>query len=178
MSYVPLRLEGPDNQDLVGLPADTQQRLEPLADLIQDSYAAAYHRSECNCAKPTCWTREHTGFVGIEEALAWLVAKRLLNLDDVDHAIRVSKGWSVGKAPGNLGPDVTAVARLVLTERHAGASFVMRKLRIGFKRAEDCLDVLASWNIVGPAHGSAARAILVDTTKTDEVLSALKAVGA
>lgn len=173
MSYVPFREGRPDNPDFVGLPEDAYDRLVPLGDLIEASHLEGYHQSECGCAEPTCWTRENHGRPSTEEVLGWLVAKGLLNLDDVDHLVRKSKGWSIGRAPGNLGGDVATVLRVVLTERHSANSFIGRHTGLRYKRIEDCLGVLETWNILGPAHGSQARAILVDADQTDAVLKAL-----
>ncbi|ANZ35306.1 hypothetical protein BBK82_03625 [Lentzea guizhouensis] len=179
MSYVPLRKGHPDNPDLVGLPDDAYDRLVPLGDLIEASHNEGYHQSECNCRETNCNTRKHHWATpSVEEVLGWLIAKGALTFDAVDHLVRVGKGWSVDKAPGDLGADVANVARLVLTERHSGTSFVQRKLRLGFKRAEDCLDVLTAWNILGPAQGTLARAIHVPADQTAAVLAAIEAVRA
>ncbi len=177
MSYVPLRDGAPDNPDLANLPAGTYDRLVPLGDLIEASHNEGYHQSECNCREATCNVREnHWATPSVEEVLGWLVAKGALSLEVVDHLVRVGKGWNISEAPGNLGADVANVARLILIEQNSAVSFVQRKLRLGFKRAEDCLDVLTAWNILGPVQGSRARAIHVPADQTDAVLAAIQAV--
>jgi S-DNA-T family DNA segregation ATPase FtsK/SpoIIIE len=61
------------------------------------------------------------------------------------------------------------VARLVVRERQASASFLQRRMRVGFSRAARLVDILEREGIVGPAQGSKPRDILVPVDYFDEV---------
>jgi S-DNA-T family DNA segregation ATPase FtsK/SpoIIIE len=61
------------------------------------------------------------------------------------------------------------VARLVVRERQASASFLQRRMRVGFSRAARLVDILEREGIVGPAQGSKPREILVPVDYFDEV---------
>jgi S-DNA-T family DNA segregation ATPase FtsK/SpoIIIE len=60
-------------------------------------------------------------------------------------------------------------ARLVVRERQASASFLQRRMRVGFSRAARLVDILEREGIVGPAQGSKPRDILVPVDYFDEV---------
>ena len=57
--------------------------------------------------------------------------------------------------------------RLVIETRKASASFLQRKLRIGYARAARLLDMLEERGIVGPARGAKPREVYVREEKTD-----------
>ena len=60
-------------------------------------------------------------------------------------------------------------ARLVVRERQASASFLQRRMRVGFSRAARLVDILEREGIVGPAQGSKPRDIVVPPDYFDEV---------
>jgi DNA segregation ATPase FtsK/SpoIIIE, S-DNA-T family len=60
-------------------------------------------------------------------------------------------------------------ARLVVRERQASASFLQRRMRVGFSRAARLVDILEREGIVGPSQGSKPRDILVPVDYFDEV---------
>jgi len=60
-------------------------------------------------------------------------------------------------------------ARLVIRERQASASFLQRRMRVGFSRAARLVDILEREGIVGLAQGSKPRDILVPADYFDEV---------
>ena len=61
------------------------------------------------------------------------------------------------------------VARLVVRERQASASFLQRRMRVGFSRAARLVDILEREGIVGPAQGSKPRDIVVPPDYFEEV---------
>ncbi|HLF57939.1 MAG TPA: DNA translocase FtsK, partial [Thermoanaerobaculia bacterium] len=61
------------------------------------------------------------------------------------------------------------VARLVVRERQASASFLQRRMRVGFSRAARLVDILEREGIVGPAQGSKPREILVPVDYFEEI---------
>ena len=52
-------------------------------------------------------------------------------------------------------------ARLVVAERQASASFLQRRLRIGFSRAARLVDIMEQEGLLGPPQGSKPREVLV-----------------
>jgi hypothetical protein len=67
------------------------------------------------------------------------------------------------------GEDMLDEAReLILNERKASASYLQRRLRIGYARAARILDLLEQQGIVGPADGAKPREILLKPGERDE----------
>ncbi|MCM2270157.1 MAG: DNA translocase FtsK, partial [Thermoanaerobaculia bacterium] len=60
-------------------------------------------------------------------------------------------------------------ARLVVRERQASASFLQRRMRVGFSRAARLVDILEREGIVGPSQGSKPRDILVPVDYFEEI---------
>jgi len=76
---------------------------------------------------------------------------------------RVEKlGTSSFGIVAELDPVYQEAKRLVLETRKASASFLQRKLRIGYARAARLLDMLEEKGIVGPADGAKAREVFGD----------------
>ncbi|HSM13062.1 MAG TPA: DNA translocase FtsK [Thermoanaerobaculia bacterium] len=79
------------------------------------------------------------------------------------------------EGPGNEGGDgidddlFEQAARLVVREGQASASFLQRRMRVGFSRAARLVDILEREGIVGPSQGSKPRDILVPPDYFDEV---------
>lgn len=69
--------------------------------------------------------------------------------------------------------DLAAAAELVIDSRLAAVSFVQRKLHVTLAKAWRLLDELERHGVVGPAHGSRARDVLVPTEHMAEVLDRL-----
>jgi S-DNA-T family DNA segregation ATPase FtsK/SpoIIIE len=64
-------------------------------------------------------------------------------------------------------------ARLVVQERQASASFLQRRMRVGFSRAARLIDMMEREGLLGPAQGSKPRDVLVPPnyfTEVDETL--------
>jgi S-DNA-T family DNA segregation ATPase FtsK/SpoIIIE len=76
---------------------------------------------------------------------------------------RVEKlGTSTLGVVAELDPVYQEAKRLVLETRKASASFLQRKLRIGYARAARLLDMLEERGIVGPADGAKPREVFGD----------------
>ena len=67
-------------------------------------------------------------------------------------------------------------ARLVVAERQASASFLQRRMRIGFSRAARLIDLMARDGLLGPAQGSKPREVLVPPDYFNEIAGARGAV--
>ena len=60
-------------------------------------------------------------------------------------------------------------ARLVVTERQASASFLQRRMRIGFSRAGRLIDMMEREGLLGPQQGSKSRDVLVKPDYFEEL---------
>ena len=66
-------------------------------------------------------------------------------------------------------------AKLVVQFQQGSASFLQRKLKLGYNRAGRIVDQLEAAGIIGPFEGSKAREVLVkDMTQLDEILQRIK----
>ena len=71
------------------------------------------------------------------------------------------KSGSEGGA-GDIDDDLfDEASRLVVSERQASASFLQRRMRIGFSRAARLVDIMEREGLLGPPQGSKPRDILV-----------------
>jgi S-DNA-T family DNA segregation ATPase FtsK/SpoIIIE len=78
------------------------------------------------------------------------------------------RGGSMGSSGGD-GDDLLAEAKqLVVDSGTASASFLQRRLKVGYARAARLLDLMEEQGIVGPARGAKPRDILVDSIGYDQ----------
>jgi S-DNA-T family DNA segregation ATPase FtsK/SpoIIIE len=66
-------------------------------------------------------------------------------------------------------PMYESAARLVVASRKASASYIQRKLRLGYARSARLLDMMETEGIVGPSQGSRGREVLVPPDYYGEV---------
>ena len=64
---------------------------------------------------------------------------------------------------------MSRAARLVIAERKASASFLQRRLRVGFSRAARLIDLMEQDGLLGPPQGSKPREVLVGPDYFDEI---------
>jgi S-DNA-T family DNA segregation ATPase FtsK/SpoIIIE len=57
-------------------------------------------------------------------------------------------------------PMYDQAARLVVHSRKASASYIQRKLRLGYARSARLLDIMEQEGLVGPTQGSRGREVL------------------
>ena len=57
----------------------------------------------------------------------------------------------------------------MVKERQASASFLQRRLRIGYSRAAGLIDLLEAAGLIGPSHGSKPREVLASPDHFDDV---------
>ena len=75
------------------------------------------------------------------------------------------------KGGGGSGDDelFDEAARLVVAERQASASFLQRRMRVGFSRAARLIDIMEQEGLLGPPQGSKPREVLVPVDYFEEV---------
>ena len=119
--------------------------------------------------------RLHGPYISEQETAAlvrWLKKQGKPVLDPA-----VLAGPEEGGNDGGAGPiddDLfDQAARLVVQERQASASFLQRRMRVGFSRAARLIDMMEREGLLGPAQGSKPRDVLVPPnyfTEVDETL--------
>lgn len=116
--------------------------------------------------------RLHGAFVTEQETAAlvrWLKRQGQPNLDP---AVLDPPPEDRSAAAGeNGGGDVLydEAARLVVAERMGSASFLQRRMRVGFSRASRLVDLMEQDGILGPAQGSKPREVLVPPDYFEEI---------
>jgi S-DNA-T family DNA segregation ATPase FtsK/SpoIIIE len=115
--------------------------------------------------------RLHGAYVSEQETAAlirWLKKQGKPQLDP--DVLRDASPDTAG-ATGDEGDDdlYDEAARLVVTERQASASFLQRRMRIGFSRAGRLIDMMERDGLLGPSQGSKAREVLVQPEYFDEI---------
>ena len=75
----------------------------------------------------------------------------------------------------HLDPLFDDAARLIVINQSGSTSLIQRKFVIGYNRAGRLMDQLEKAGIVGPAKGSAPRAVLIqDEMRLNKLLNALR----
>jgi S-DNA-T family DNA segregation ATPase FtsK/SpoIIIE len=108
--------------------------------------------------------RLHGAYVSEQETASlvrWLKKQGKPDLDpDVLRAPAESEGGG-GDDAGSDDDLYDEAARLVVAERQASASFLQRRMRIGFSRAARLIDIMERDGLLGPPQGSKPREVLV-----------------
>jgi S-DNA-T family DNA segregation ATPase FtsK/SpoIIIE len=118
------------------------------------------------------FARLHGGFVTEQETAAlvrWLKRRGKPELDP-----EVLEDPEKSRGGGNDGGDADdalfdEAARLVVAERQASASFLQRRLRVGFSRAARLIDMMEADGLLGPPQGSKPREVLVKPDYFEEI---------
>ncbi len=115
--------------------------------------------------------RLHGCLVREEEILT--VLKHLRRLGKPEFDPRVLEEPEPGSGPGGEplwdDPMYDQAARLVVASRKASASYIQRKLRLGYARSARLLDMMEQEGVVGPSQGSRGREVLVPPDHFGEV---------
>ncbi|MEM9556365.1 MAG: DNA translocase FtsK [Acidobacteriota bacterium] len=124
--------------------------------------------------------RLHGAYISEQETAAlvrWLKRRGEPDLDpSVVEAPEESGPAGGADGPAEDDPLYDEAARLVVKERQASASFLQRRMRVGFSRAARLVDMLEADGLLGPAQGSKPRDVLVPVDYFDEIESARRAV--
>jgi S-DNA-T family DNA segregation ATPase FtsK/SpoIIIE len=115
--------------------------------------------------------RLHGCLVREEEILTVLKHLRRLGKPEFDPRVleEPEPGTAVGGEAEWDDPMYNQAARLVVASRKASASYIQRKLRLGYARSARLLDMMEQEGIVGPSQGSRGREVLVPPDYFGEV---------
>ena len=116
--------------------------------------------------------RLHGAYVSEQETAAlvrWL--KKAQGKPDYDPALlEPLDGDGAGGELGDADDDLyDEAARLVVSEGIASASFLQRRMRVGFSRASRLIDMMERDGLLGPPQGSKPREVLVKPDYYDEM---------
>jgi S-DNA-T family DNA segregation ATPase FtsK/SpoIIIE len=115
--------------------------------------------------------RLHGAYVSEQETAAlvrWLKKQGKPELDP--DVLRSPEGeGSTAEAGDNDDELYDEASRLVVAERMASASFLQRRMRIGFSRAARLIDMMERDGLLGPPQGSKPREVLVKPEYFTEV---------
>jgi S-DNA-T family DNA segregation ATPase FtsK/SpoIIIE len=115
--------------------------------------------------------RLHGAFIAEQETAAlirWLRKQGKPDLDmDVLKAPVEEKSAGAGADRDDVLYD--EATRLVVAERQASASFLQRRMRIGFSRASRLIDMMEQDGLLGPPQGSKPREVLVEADYFTEI---------
>ncbi|HYH44123.1 MAG TPA: DNA translocase FtsK [Thermoanaerobaculia bacterium] len=108
--------------------------------------------------------RLHGAYISEQETaglIRWLKKQGKPELDP--DVLRASEGDGGNSGDGGDNDDdlYETAAKLVVTERQASASFLQRRMRVGFSRAARLIDMMERDGLLGPAQGSKPREVLV-----------------
>lgn len=115
--------------------------------------------------------RLHGAYISEQETaslIRWLKrrGKPELDLDILKEPENENSGGSGGGGDDDLYDEA---ARMVVAERMASASFLQRRMRVGFSRAARLIDMMEADGLLGPSQGSKPREVLVPQDFYEEI---------
>jgi len=115
--------------------------------------------------------RLHGCLVREDEILTVLKHLRRLGKPEFDPGVLAEPepGAGIGGESDWDDPMYDQAARLVVSSRKASASYIQRKLRLGYARSARLLDMMEQEGVVGPSQGSRGREVLVPPEYFGEV---------
>jgi S-DNA-T family DNA segregation ATPase FtsK/SpoIIIE len=117
--------------------------------------------------------RLHGGYVTEQETAAlvrWLKKQGAPQYDlNLLEPIEGKRGTSGGGGDDGGDPLFDEAARLVVSEGMASASFLQRRMRVGFSRASRLIDMMEQDGLLGPPQGSKPRDVLVGVDYFGEI---------
>jgi S-DNA-T family DNA segregation ATPase FtsK/SpoIIIE len=108
--------------------------------------------------------RLHGGYVAEQETAALVRWLKKQGQQDLDPAVLAPPPEEDKASAGGGGGDdelFDEAARLVVAQQQASASFLQRRMRIGFSRAARLIDMMEQDGLLGPPQGSKPREVLV-----------------
>jgi S-DNA-T family DNA segregation ATPase FtsK/SpoIIIE len=115
--------------------------------------------------------RLHGPYVSEQETAALVRWLKKQGKPEFDPAVLAGPPTDSGNGePGEVDDELFDEAvRLVVAERQASASFLQRRMRVGFSRAARLIDIMEREGILGPQQGSKPREVLVKADYFAEV---------
>jgi len=116
--------------------------------------------------------RLHGAYISEQETAALIRWLKKLGKPELDpDVLKASdEGGSSGGGENDNDDDLyDEAAKLVVQERQASASFLQRRMRVGFSRAARLIDMMERDGLLGPAQGSKPREVLVPQNYFDEI---------
>jgi S-DNA-T family DNA segregation ATPase FtsK/SpoIIIE len=123
--------------------------------------------------------RLHGAYISEQETAALIRWLKKLGKPELDpDVLKASdEGEKGGGGDGDNDDDLyEEAAKLVVQERQASASFLQRRMRVGFSRAARLIDMMERDGLLGPAQGSKPREVLVPQNYFDEIDDARRGV--
>ena len=108
--------------------------------------------------------RLHGAYVSEQESAALVRWLKKQGQPELDPAVLAPPPEEARSGSGAGGADdelFDEAARLVVAEQQASASFLQRRLRVGFSRAARLIDIMEQDGLLGPPQGSKPREVLV-----------------
>ncbi|HEV7507515.1 MAG TPA: DNA translocase FtsK [Thermoanaerobaculia bacterium] len=115
--------------------------------------------------------RLHGAYMSEQESAALIRWLKKLGKPELDPDVLKADEGEGGHGGGGDNDDdlYDEASRLVVAERQASASFLQRRMRVGFSRAARLIDMMERDGLLGPAQGSKPREVLVPSTYFEEV---------
>ncbi|RMH18469.1 MAG: DNA translocase FtsK [Acidobacteria bacterium] len=116
--------------------------------------------------------RLHGAYVSEQETAALVRWLKRQGKPDLDPEVVKPRDGKTGDGGGDGDHDdelYDEAARLVVAERQASASFLQRRMRVGFSRAARLIDLMEQDGLVGPSQGSKPREVLVKPDFFEEI---------
>ena len=120
--------------------------------------------------------RLHGAYVSEQETASLVRWLKKQGKPDLDPDVLREQGPETAGGEGGDNDDdlYDQAARLVVAERQASASFLQRRMRVGFSRAARLIDMMERDGLLGPAQGSKPREVLVKQDYFQEIDSTLR----
>ncbi len=116
--------------------------------------------------------RLHGAYISEQETASLIRWLKKLGKPELDADVLKSpeaEGGNNGDGGDNDDELYDQAARLVIAERQASASFLQRRMRVGFSRAARLIDMMERDGLLGPAQGSKPREVLVKPDYFEEI---------
>jgi len=110
--------------------------------------------------------RLHCSFISLSEVTSltkFVKEQGKPSYDEDIIKVLKSPGGKVEQESGEKDALFEKAAELILLTGHASASYLQRKLKLGYARAARIIDQMEQEGIVGPSEGSKPREILIDS---------------
>jgi S-DNA-T family DNA segregation ATPase FtsK/SpoIIIE len=123
--------------------------------------------------------RLHGAYISEQETAALIRWLKKLGKPELDPDVLKAPEGEGGSGGGDGDNDddlYDEAARLVVAERQASASFLQRRMRIGFSRAARLIDMMERDGLLGPPQGSKPREVLVKPDYYEEMDSVREGV--